>query len=176
MTNTLGAHDAPKGNLFGISIWHSHRLLESGPFPKAMIFWKWKTNGTRVLPPLGVTDRQHQGRAANLPVVATMSVCGANERTFPEGRGPANDSCRDSVAAPKTRTSDQIATDQSFRPKLPLPARSAPLVVSCCNGEFLSLYHSDLSRFISAGSEQRLQVYEIILKCGTAPNRGPRQT
>ena len=36
-------------------------------FPKAMIFWKWKTNDTRVLPPLGVTDRQHQGRAANLP-------------------------------------------------------------------------------------------------------------
>ena len=77
-----------------------------------MIFWKWKTNDTRVLPPLGVTDRQHQGRAANLPVVATMSVCGANERTFSEGRGPANDSCRDSVVAPKTRTSDQIVTDQ----------------------------------------------------------------
>ena len=47
-------------------------------------------------------------------VVANMSVCGANERTFPEGRGPANDSCRDSVhvAGPKTRTSDQIANDQ----------------------------------------------------------------
>ena len=25
---------APKGNLFGIFIWHSRRLLESGPFPK----------------------------------------------------------------------------------------------------------------------------------------------
>ena len=78
----------------------------------------WKTNELApgcfrhdVFPPR-VTDRQHQRRAANLPVVATMSVCGANERTFPEGRGPANDSCRDSVAAPKTRTSDQTATDQ----------------------------------------------------------------
>ena len=45
-------------------------------------------------------------------VVATMSVCGANDSCREEGRGPANDSCRDSVAGPKTRTSDQIATDQ----------------------------------------------------------------
>ena len=59
---------APKGNLFGIFIWHSRRLLEGGPFLKGHdlleVENQWHS-GRQVLPPLGVTDRQHQGRVAN---------------------------------------------------------------------------------------------------------------
>ena len=57
-------------------------------------------------------EEKRHGVVADRRSVASLSFFGANDRTLREGRGAANDSCRQSVAAPKPRTSDQIANDQ----------------------------------------------------------------